>query len=472
MQAHTTEQAPVAADGVATTVPGMGLLQRAMAAHGRGEAADAEALYGQVLAEHGDMPDALHLLGVLNAQQGRLAQAQALIERAIAVQPAEAMFHNNLGNVCAEAGRLQEAERHYLHALELDGQRVDALNNLGVLLSHRGQADGAAQVLQRVLELAPDFRDARQNLASHHLRQGDIAKAVEQCVDGLETSPRNPVLRRLLGLAYTMLGQHAQAVQVYRHWLADEPDHAIAQHQLAAAVVQAQAAGQYSGPEVATPERAADRYVQQVFDQFARSFDERLSSLGYRAPALVGRALEGLLPTPQAHLALLDAGCGTGLCAPWLRPHARQLVGVDLSSGMLGRAQARGGYDELVCGELVAYLQSQHQRFDVIVSADTLCYFGDLTAFAQAAAQAVRPGALLVFTVESLHADLGEGQAGAVAGLGYELGGHGRYSHASAYVRQVLAAAAWVDVVLAPEVLRSEGGEPVQGWLVTARCAL
>ncbi len=455
--------APQTSDGVVPD-PALVLLQRAMQAHGQGDTGAAEDLYLQVLNEHGEHPDALHLLGVLNAQRGRLAEAARLIERAIALNPVESMFHNNLGNVCAEAGRFDEAQNHYLHALELDGQRMDALNNLGVLLSHRGQAEGAERVLQRVVAVAPEFGDARQNLASHYLRHGDMLKAVEQCVDGLVTAPRSRVLRRMLGMAYSMLDMHDKAVSLYQHWLADEPDNAIAQHHLAAAQAQALSAGQWQGPTTAVPERAADRYVQQVFDQFARSFDERLSQLGYRAPGLVAQRLDALLPPPEAALVVLDAGCGTGLCAPCLRPHAQTLVGVDLSPGMLGQAQARGGYDELVCAELVAYLQAQHQRFDAIVSADTLCYFGALRGFAQAAHQALRPDGVLVFTVEAL--------AGAAAESDYRLGGHGRYSHSAAYVQRVLAEAGLEAVHLAAEVLRSEGGEDVDGWLVSARRAM
>ena len=43
---------------------------------------------------------------------------------------------------------------------------------------------------------------------------------------------------------------------------------------------------------------------------------------------------------------ILDAGCGTGLCGPLLKPWARRLVGVDLSGGMLEKARALQLYDE------------------------------------------------------------------------------------------------------------------------------
>lgn len=43
---------------------------------------------------------------------------------------------------------------------------------------------------------------------------------------------------------------------------------------------------------------------------------------------------------------------------PLLRPHTQQLCGVDLSGGMVQKAQERGCYDELAVDELVHFLQA------------------------------------------------------------------------------------------------------------------
>ena len=75
------------------------------------------------------------------------------------------------------------------------------------------------------------------------------------------------------------------------------------------------------------PPRASDAFVVNTFDNFASSFEVKLESLSYRAPALVADTLADAGLAPDGRLVVLDAGCGTGLCGPLLRPYASRLVG-------------------------------------------------------------------------------------------------------------------------------------------------
>jgi predicted TPR repeat methyltransferase len=64
-------------------------------------------------------------------------------------------------------------------------------------------------------------------------------------------------------------------------------------------------------------------------------------------------------------------GCGTGLFGPQLlRPLARTLTGIDLSSNMLKKAEQRGLYDHLICGDIAEFLETQSHAFDLAVAAD------------------------------------------------------------------------------------------------------
>jgi predicted TPR repeat methyltransferase len=126
---------------------------------------------------------------------------------------------------------------------------------------------------------------------------------------------------------------------------------------------------------------------------------------------------------------------------------------------MLDRARERNLYDELVRGELTAHLAACTESFDVIVSADTLVYFGPLDRVVAASEHALRAGGRLVFTVEEL---VGDG-----ADAGYSIGPSGRYRHTREYVQDALEGVS-LGAEITPAELRLEAGEPVAGLVVMA----
>jgi predicted TPR repeat methyltransferase len=93
----------------------------------------------------------------------------------------------------------------------------------------------------------------------------------------------------------------------------------------------------------------------------------------------------------------------------------------------------------------------------VIVSADTLVYFGDLAPVIAAAAAALRPDGLFIFTVE-------EATDPALAGS-FAIQPHGRYAHGAGYVERLLTNAGLGAHIDRAE-LRKEQGIPVAGLVV------
>jgi predicted TPR repeat methyltransferase len=183
-----------------------------------------------------------------------------------------------------------------------------------------------------------------------------------------------------------------------------------------------------------------------------------LERLAYQAPAVVAGAVGAAVGDPHGDLDVLDAGCGTGLGGPWLRPYARRLVGMDLSEKMIRIAAERGVYDEFVVAELVRHLRRHQSEYDLVTAIDTLCYLGDLGDVAAGLAAALRPGGRAVFTVERAEAH--------DAPRGFRLNANGRYSHSDAYLRQVLASAGLSLTLLRTTELRLEAGKPVLGCVV------
>ncbi|NIP27148.1 MAG: methyltransferase domain-containing protein, partial [Phycisphaerae bacterium] len=66
------------------------------------------------------------------------------------------------------------------------------------------------------------------------------------------------------------------------------------------------------------------------------------------------------------------------------------LVGVDLSRAMLEIAKRSRLYDELKQMDLIAFLRANSNAFDILVSADTFVYLGDLRPVFAAAVSAIR----------------------------------------------------------------------------------
>ena len=175
---------------------------------------------------------------------------------------------------------------------------------------------------------------------------------------------------------------------------------------------------------------------------------------------LLTAQIKAELGTDTTPLRILDAGCGTGLAAPLLKPLASQLVGVDLSSAMLDKARERKLYDELVVGELCAFMASRPAAFDLIILADTLVYFGALEEAFGTAHSALVPGGILAFRRRITAHD---------SGPDYQLELHGRYSHRPDYVTRLLTASGYTLQSIEPIVIRRELNADVAGIAVVAR---
>jgi predicted TPR repeat methyltransferase len=407
--------------------------------------AAAEDIYRRILEVAPTHADALHFSGVLAHQCGRTEDGLALIERSLELERERADWHSNLGIVLQDRLRLEDAIAAYRRAIALDPRHANAHSNLGVVLRAKGEVAEAEAAYRAAIRIDPEHSDAYHNLGVLLNAQKRPREAALCFSKVITLRPKDPEARRLLALAHCTLGEVEKAVEIFKEWLEDDPDDPVARHMLAAC----------SGRDV--PPRASDAFIEMTFDSFAASFDSKLAKLSYRAPALVTEMLKRSGIAPSKSLDVLDAGCGTGLSGPLIAPYAHRLVGVDLSERMLAQARDRNLYDELIKGELTAYLAACDETFDVIVSADTLVYFGSLETVVAASETALRPGGRLIFTVEEL--------GGAEHDAGYSLATSGRYRHAREYIEGVLG-----ETSLRPEIvsaeLRLEAGEPVAGLVV------
>lgn len=426
-------------------------LALAIRLHQARELDDAEELYRTILGQYPRFPEALHFLGLLRHQKGDNAQAIRLIEQAIAEAPAYSDAHNNLGNIFNRLEDFEKAADSYSQALELNPDNAAAFNNFGVVLSQLSRIEDAIEAFSKAIALMPGNAEFYRNLGNAYKKQGEFAKCIEAYRQVIGLKPYNAENYENLCAAMCLQGKAEDAIVLVKEWLEHDPANPLALHRLRS----------YTG-EFDLP-RASDEYIVQTFDDFADSFDMVLKRLEYKAPFLVSDAVKEIFSQAETGLDILDAGCGTGLCGPLLKPYAKYLAGVDLSAKMLEKAKKRGCYDDLLHAELTECIASYPARCDVIVSADTLVYFGDLQAVCLAAASALVPAGHFVFTLERTEENIAQG---------FKIQPHGRFGHTEAYVENVLMLAGLAPILLEKVMLRYEGGVPVDGFLVVARKVL
>ncbi len=419
--------------------------------HVAGNLETAEQIYREILRVKPQQQEALHFLGMLAHQTGNSEAALDLMLAAIKIDPGYVAAINNLGNVLMHVGLFERAEFAFRRAIELDPNFVDGYSNLAAACNMAGKSEEALAMCLRAVQLTPELESSELELAESLAAEGQVEQAASAFQSTLMRRRLQPDLYGSLGHALSRLGKLTEAAELFRNWIRLDPENPRPGHLLA------------SCTGVAVPERASNEYIQDVFDKFSESFDTVLKRLDYSGPHLMIETITSELAANVPCDVLLDAGCGTGLCGPLLRPIARKMIGIDLSAGMLAKARERAVYDELLQVEITEFLRSQSQAYDVISSADVLSYFGELSAFAAASANGLKPGGLLVFTVEKANPEDAPG--------GYRLQYHGRYSHTDTYLRSVFEMAGFRVTLVREIFLRSESGKPVSAWLVAARSA-
>lgn len=443
-----------------------------------GDLAEAALHFRTVLSLMPRHADAHARLAHLLRQQGRRTEAIAHCRQAVEADPGHAEAWNALGALLHQEGQATEAVQCLRHALHLRPAWPAALNNFGLALKDCGLLPQAAAVLEGAVDIRPDHAGSRTNLASVLRAMGHLDAARTHAEAAAQMAPRDADAWIELGLvrqaqgheegaaaafdhataiapdqikpwfclaeSCRALGQAERAAQAYRHCLTLDPDDS---HGAGLGLALTGAA--------ATPQRAPQAYVRQLFDDYADRFDSALvGALDYRGPALLAEALERTLARTSG-LAVLDAGCGTGLAAPALRPLAATLVGVDLSPAMVAKARERRIYDGLHEAELVEFLNRHPDCYDLVVAADVMVYLGDLSPVLAAARSALKEGGVLAFTLERC----GDCES-------YMLGAKHRYAHAPAYVREQAEFAGFAVTLLEDAVTRKDGGEDVPGLLV------
>ncbi len=199
-------------------------IQLALKHHQKGELQQAEVIYRQVLQVEPDNADALHLLGVIANQLGQNEIAIGLIEKAINVNQAIPLYHNNAGNVYRALIKPDEAIACYRRALSLNPDYFEALNNLGSVLAEQGKLDEAIACYHRAVSLDPRSFEAQYNLGNAFKEQGKLVEATACYYVAVSLKPDSHMANFNLGNALAEQWKIDEAIPFFRRAVSSKPD--------------------------------------------------------------------------------------------------------------------------------------------------------------------------------------------------------------------------------------------------------
>ena len=444
--------------------------------------------------------DAIELDARLLHNDGRSAEAEAILQAGLAAAPSAVCLLLCRAEMRLGIGEMLGGADDAAAAVMAEPSNAAAKALLGVALIQLGRFDEAALCLREAVAGRPRHPAYREALAQAVERAGDRDAALAILDQGIAAMPGNVALRvaaimtamrgrdpenaarlaeaarqagvvdarvyGLLGHSSSLLGRAEAAASAYEEALKLAPEDTYVRYLVSA-----------SGLVHSAP-RAPAAYLEAVFDGYASHFEAHLLSLGYRVPGLVRAALLEHRPSLRSSQPLgpvLDLGCGTGLIGVVLSDlPLHGLVGVDVSGKMLDQAREKNVYAELRLQDIETVLGLHDEggrpaelgSWAIIVAADSLCYFGDLSGVMRGVAAGLQPGGLFLLSVEELASSAA---AEVDQASGWRLGPFGRYAHRAYFVISIAEAAGLELCELRREIMRHDRGVDVEGLIVVLK---
>ena len=204
------------------------LIAKAITLHQRGDVANAEQLYVQILAGNPQHFDALHMLGVIRIHQGRNTEAVELIGSALQKIDNDARAWSNYGVALGNLKAHEQALTCYEKAIALSRDFPEALNNHGNTLNQLGRSAEAIKSYDRAIKVKPDYAEAYFNRGNAWLALNDNQRAISDFDKALAITPTRAEIWNNRGNALGDLNRWEDALKSYDKALALRPDYADA----------------------------------------------------------------------------------------------------------------------------------------------------------------------------------------------------------------------------------------------------
>ena len=140
----------------------------------QGKLDQAVAYFNKALAFKPKIPKTLYNLAKVFERQGKPYQAIAHYNKALLYDPQMSKANHHLGDIYLKLDRLDEAVIQYNKALNINPDFAEVHCNLGIALSMQEKFEEAVMHLNRAIELRPNWPEPRRNLRVVQTRKSQV----------------------------------------------------------------------------------------------------------------------------------------------------------------------------------------------------------------------------------------------------------------------------------------------------------
>lgn len=190
---------------------GEAIAQKAITATEKGNFAQAEIYWSQLIEEFPNNPAVWSNRGNSRVSQNKLDEAIADYNESVRLAPNITDSYLNRGAALEGKGMYPEAIADYNQVLAMDANDAMAYNNRGNAEAAQGEWEKALQDYQKATRLAPNFAFASANEALILFQIGDINKALTKMRNLVRKYPMFPDMRAALTAVLWQQGQQGEA---------------------------------------------------------------------------------------------------------------------------------------------------------------------------------------------------------------------------------------------------------------------
>jgi tetratricopeptide (TPR) repeat protein len=148
---------------------------------------------------------------------GDLRGSTEHLEKAVAIDPKVAAWHNGLGSRYTALKEYDEAIREYQAALELDAKYQEAAENIAAVRFEQRRYEEAERAARRALEMDPSTASSQYLLGSVLVEEGRYFGEATELLQ--KAQAKYPQAGLFLGIALEKTGRIAEAEEALRGYL-------------------------------------------------------------------------------------------------------------------------------------------------------------------------------------------------------------------------------------------------------------